>query len=461
MGKQHVKAVRRRRLRWLVGMLVTGIALVAAAPARGGQSLPNVVIEHHTVNTSFAAGTITYPPDLWRPDEYVVRVGTWLTDELVDLIGQTRPEVAGPGFAPLLAGVPVAPSNLEFFTGDLMIYGNAGHLIVNLATTLADALTAEACGTFQGIGVATYTGKVSYSLDGGTLGETGTRVDGTVNVAFYTVQVEITRTSSAGCPPLEHFLTYESKVSPGQPPQGRADVLLQDPFFETGGPFRVEKLELLANPVDKNGEGVENTTAHLLGYKVKADGEKLDEVSGVAIENQLGTLILDVRKPRLLLTPAAKRHLPIGDELPPVPASLGHFLCYDVTSRGQPVDPGTERGKSRKSRKSAKSRKGPDAVELLLVDQFTGPVGRTYDLKQPRLLCSPVAKTVAGPDGPITSAIGDPETFLTCYDVKPIPVHPPQSPFTVWTRDQFGDRLVETKKERHLCVPSTATRPDR
>jgi len=180
--------------------------------------LGQINVEHHTVNTSFAAGTISYPPDLGRPDSYVVTAGTELSDELIDLIGQSRPEAAGP-FAPLLAGLPSAGSNLEFLTGDLTLFGNAGQLIVDMAPVLADALAAEACGTFEGRGVATFTGREAYSLLGGYLAPDGsvlwippspppenippgsTLVVGTAKVDFYTVAIRLTRVGD--CPAVE------------------------------------------------------------------------------------------------------------------------------------------------------------------------------------------------------------------------------------------------------------------
>jgi hypothetical protein len=103
---------------------------------------------------------------------------------------------------------------------------------------------------------------------------------------------------------------------------------------------------------------------------------------------------------------------------------LDNFLCYGVRADSP----------------------GFDLTEVSLADQF-----QTSDrlLKKPKLLCNPVDQNGEG--------ILDPETHLTCYEVKPLEGEPR-------LRDVREDVLVSTdfaaeqrftlKKPKTVCVPS-------
>lgn len=95
---------------------------------------------------------------------------------------------------------------------------------------------------------------------------------------------------------LDHFKCYRAK---GERPNVAVD--LADQFGVEPGVL-VRKPELFCNPVDKNGEGIRNPTAHLTCYRIKADGKKRDVVVG----NQFGGQTLEVKEPELLCVPSDK-----------------------------------------------------------------------------------------------------------------------------------------------------------
>jgi hypothetical protein len=57
-----------------------------------------------------------------------------------------------------------------------------------------------------------------------------------------------------------------------------------------------------------NGSGINNPTVHQCCYKVK--GAKLDPPENVEIEDQFGTLQLEVKKAKFLCQPCSKTVLP-------------------------------------------------------------------------------------------------------------------------------------------------------
>jgi hypothetical protein len=106
---------------------------------------------------------------------------------------------------------------------------------------------------------------------------------------------------------VDHYTCYKVKITAGTPkfPKGvQATVATQ---FETRL-YDVKKPKRLCAPVDKNGEGVTNSSAHLMCYQVKvADLPKLTPVVGVIhTQNQLGAGRLDTQREEELCVPAVK-----------------------------------------------------------------------------------------------------------------------------------------------------------
>jgi hypothetical protein len=105
---------------------------------------------------------------------------------------------------------------------------------------------------------------------------------------------------------LEHFQCWQVKDLKNPKFEKREGLLLDDQF--ASGTVYVKKPFLICTPADKNGEGINNPTVHQCCYKIK--GAKLDPPANVEIEDQFGTLQLEVKKAKFLCQPCSKTLLP-------------------------------------------------------------------------------------------------------------------------------------------------------
>ena len=225
----------------------------------------------------------------------------------------------------------------------------------------------------------------------------------------------------------DHYLGYKVKETKHTDKFEKITVILSDQF-ETDAVYIVEKPERLYNPVDKNGEGISDEITHLLGYKIKApkDQPKFETVTNVLVTNQFGDIIVDVKKPKLLLVPSLKDLIAIPDI--PNPITINHYKCYDV--------------------KVTKDTPKFEKREVTLTDPNFGET-KVFEVKKPKHLCVPVDKEGEG--------IIDPENHLMCYDLKKIKDQPKFEKRNVFTNNQFEPEDLEVKKEHQLCVPSVKT----
>ncbi|GEM_PF-7124599 len=243
-------------------------------------------------------------------------------------------------------------------------------------------------------------------------------------------------------PPLDHYLAYAAKLSRSSRFQPR-DVQVADVFQGTGqveeeaSIFRVEKPVLLGNPVDKNSEGVYSEDLHLVAYKVARISGETDFAEGVLVENQFGSLTVDVRQdPDLLMLPSTKS---LSGDAPEDEAMFGgdrHFLCYPIEMQAI------------------------NDLSVFLDDQFLTDAA-SYSVTKAKRLCAPVEKTVVDSEGtPQGETVGDAEgdEYLMCYVVqkgqrgRPT-VRQPR------VDNQFGPLRLITSRETMLCVPSAVTLP--
>jgi subtilisin-like proprotein convertase family protein len=220
-----------------------------------------------------------------------------------------------------------------------------------------------------------------------------------------------------------HYLSYKIKT---EPKFQKIDVLLTDQH--QSGVFTLDKRETLLVPADKNGEGIADATTHLLGYKFKSSKSGKSGKSGKSqtshsalVENQFGSLYLDVKKAEMLLVPASKS---LTDPTVPAPDNaahqVNHLLCYKVKpSEGASFEP---------------------ILGVSLVDQFET---KLYDVVKPKRLCGPVDKNGEG-----VKISEEPEDHLLCYEAR-------HARFFV--NDQFGPAELNMETKRELCVPSVAT----
>jgi hypothetical protein len=87
------------------------------------------------------------------------------------------------------------------------------------------------------------------------------------------------------------------------------ELQVEDQFDQSGPDLiDVKKPSLLCTPVDKAGEGIIDLNAHLCCYTIK--GTKLNPSVDVEIDDQFGTLELNVKKPKLICLPCSKTVLP-------------------------------------------------------------------------------------------------------------------------------------------------------
>ncbi len=103
---------------------------------------------------------------------------------------------------------------------------------------------------------------------------------------------------------LDHFKCYEIEEPPLDLPQ---DVTLEDQFGAAD--MRVQGLVSFCNPVDKNGEGINDPTAHLACYRIR--GELGFSPRDVLVENQFGAQSVTVQ-PQTLCVPSFKNRLCVG-----------------------------------------------------------------------------------------------------------------------------------------------------
>jgi hypothetical protein len=186
------------------------------------------------------------------------------------------------------------------------------------------------------------------------------------------------------------------------------DIRLNDQF----GEFltTVVLLDKFANPVDKNAEGIPDTTLHQTWWEI----DDPEPVRTVEMTNQFGTQTLTLGNGRYLVLPAHKN----DTSGPPPPGDGQHYKCYEA--EGTPVD-----------------------SAVVLVDQFDV---MTTVATVPKYFCNPVEKMFEG----VVSPIVDPEQHMTCYELGPsMPVF---IPLLAW--DQFGPWQLTAAQTEWLCVPS-------
>ena len=235
----------------------------------------------------------------------------------------------------------------------------------------------------------------------------------------------------------------------GQPPfprfTPRKGVVVED-AFSTVAPADQHKVDAtsprdVCNPANKNSEDSSAPThaAHLEAYAIKLSKtvptpQPKFSKSIHTIQNQLGTLKLNVNAIASLLVPSAKM-LGTGGAPPLGSTSLDHFKCYKTSvakaPKGHPPYPTFT----------------PTTVTL--TDEFGGPLQVT--LSKPTRLCLPADKNGEDPAAPLH------DMHLVCYPAKPAKMVPPQPKFTptpLSTNNQFGNEVLRAKKLHMLCVPS-------
>ena len=125
-------------------------------------------------------------------------------------------------------------------------------------------------------------------------------------------------------PPLNHFQCYDIERTKFD----RVAVDLADDF----GPSTVEvrRPRQLCAPVNKKGEDptAPDDPDHLLGYEIRRTSARFERLVDELVTDQFGALALDLRRPDLLLVPTAKDVS--GPAAPLDPPMVDHYQCYKV-----------------------------------------------------------------------------------------------------------------------------------
>jgi hypothetical protein len=122
---------------------------------------------------------------------------------------------------------------------------------------------------------------------------------------------------------LTHFQCYETH----RPPLNLTGVSLVDEFGAST--VDVIRSKRLCAPADKNDEDPTAPTAtdHLTAYTIQQQTPRFLPHRDLQVVNQLGTFVLDVVRPDRLLVPTAKS---LGVPPPAYTPAIDHYKCYDV-----------------------------------------------------------------------------------------------------------------------------------
>jgi hypothetical protein len=204
---------------------------------------------------------------------------------------------------------------------------------------------------------------------------------------------------------LDHYMVYVVKALPiGQTIRlfGQFDTTWQSAF--------VDRYTRHLNPVEKNGEPINDKDAHLSWYDIQGQNEP---IRSVWLENQFGPQDIKIGEAVALLVPTEK--IEPGSQFPP---NLDHYKVYKVVS-GNPVN-----------------------AQVDLVDQF---MQQGNVAMQPVYFAVPVQKRHNGTIFPINN----PDDHLIFYQLDPIDFN-----FFRQTKDQFGLKDTSTLFTELLGVPS-------
>jgi uncharacterized repeat protein (TIGR01451 family) len=220
---------------------------------------------------------------------------------------------------------------------------------------------------------------------------------------------------------LDHFKCYKSKqVETKFDPR---QVVLTDQFNTER--VNVVRREAFCNPVDKDGSGINDPSAHLACYKIRdVRGDEFPKFTKERVEvtDQFGTRTLLLKKIRSLCLPSSKA--PVGEVPGSPPTGLDHFKCYKTKQVETKFDP----------------------RQVVLTDQFNT---ERVNVVRPEAFCAPADK-----DG---SGINDPSAHLTCYKIRDVrgDEFPKFERQRLEAADQFGTHTLFLKKTRTLCLPSS------
>jgi hypothetical protein len=242
----------------------------------------------------------------------------------------------------------------------------------------------------------------------------------------------------------DHLLFYDANT------RVRDEVVLDDQFTDDKQ-YEVRNLRSLGVPANKNpGSGYEpdHRDFHYTVYRIqRARGEPRHESVNKIVQDQFGTIRVQVREPDVMLVPAFKALAAPAPDAPSLTELndnvIDHYTCYYVTTRG------------------------PFPRQVVTVtDQFIDPlrlgVTEEAEVMRPRLLCAPTKKTHDGTEFPINNPEGEEGPHLMCYQISLLDDEDDEDEIDVWVGDQFIQEEIDvrTERPRTLCVPAEKSDPE-
>ncbi len=224
----------------------------------------------------------------------------------------------------------------------------------------------------------------------------------------------------------DHFTCYKAKTTSGTLKFVEVGVTLVDRYRSSTATVKAPKL--LCAPTDKNDEDptAPSHPDHLEDYKIKPT-TKFTTAVNQKVDNQFGTIFLDVKKPIAIQVPTAKSL--VGNPAEPVAPAVDHFTCY-------------------KTKVTSGTPKFLRVNGLPIEDQFGA---MTVDVMKPSRLCVATNKNNEEP-----GAQNHPDHLL-CYKVRQTSLPKFTARLGLFTNNQFGPERLDAKKPKELCVPSFVT----
>ena len=136
---------------------------------------------------------------------------------------------------------------------------------------------------------------------------------------------------------LDHFTCYRSRTASGTPKfVPRTDMQLHDRFGEMSLIFFAYERLCAPASVDGGDPTAPMHPDHLAAYQQRNEVPHFARVHGLTVTNAFGTIVVDLTKPVRVMVPSAKSVTAPPAE--PDPPGIDHFTCYKLrASPGSPA----------------------------------------------------------------------------------------------------------------------------
>ncbi len=287
--------------------------------------------------------------------------------------------------------------------------------------------TATATVTITPTRTPTPTRSPTPTAGGGTPGPTGsatptplatptvTRTATPSVTATATVTPTPVPTVTAG-PNIDHYKCYKARTAPGGTGFVQQQLALDDAFESKL--TNVIKTDSFCDPVDVNGQGINDPSAQLQCYKIRdAAGQQSFASRDLTADDEFGVRPLTAKKAKLLCVPSTRDGQPSA-------LHIDHFKCY------------TARVPSGSPKFAEQQRTLHDAFETKIT-RVTGP--------------ETVCNAVAVNGGTVLS----PSAQLHCYSIKDASGQTRFARTGVAAANHLASEQLSVEKSHLVCVPST------